>query len=511
MIVSAGKEIIEDHSRATEDESSKNEKAGNVVFYYYYLVNKRKVLVIAKSDLEGQVDSINLESLQVGQIVRILRDEMIPADLVLLKSSEPDGLCYLETAAIDGENNLKLRQARSEVCGFNVNQWADASITCDTPNSEIYSFQGSFKVPGLPKHLSLDTIQFLPRGSLLVNTEWILGAVVYTGTETKIMRNVKDSSRRKVTKMDRLNDAQNAQIVAILFGLVAILLSGHVYYNRNVLPEHWYLNFQDPPIGSFQFFWSYFANLVTSILLFNNLVPVSLSVTLEIVRTFLAKLINSDLDMYDEELQIPSKAQSSNVLDELGRIEYILTDKTGTLTCNKMNLKALMIAGQVYKNCLNSDSSLFRAVENSEAVQNFLQLISLCHTVMIDKRNGSFQASSPDELALLNGAKELGTTFLSRTSEFVELKIFDDTRKTFQVKATIEFTSERKRMSVVLFDPEGGKYLIVTKGADSAILPLCSDDSIGAAEQCVQDFSFEGLRTLCFAYRELDGDQFDTW
>lgn len=460
-------------------------------------------------DLEEQLDSINLESLQVGQIVRILRDELIPADLVLLKSSESDGLCYLETAAIDGENNLKLRQARSEIC--KMNQWTDATITCDTPNNEIYNFQGSFKIPDCQIQLPLGTIQFLPRGTHLVNTEWILGVIVYTGTDTKIMQNIKDSSRRKVTKMDKLNDLQNAQIVAILFFLVAILFSGHVYYNRNVLPAHWYLHFQDPPFGSFQFLWSYFANLVTFILLLNNLVPISLSVTLEVVRTFLAKLINNDLDMYDEELQIPSKAQSSNVLDELGRIEYIMTDKTGTLTCNQMNLKALMINGQIYKNCLSPNSSLLCKISaNSESVQQFLELISLCHTVMIDKRDGSLQASSPDELALLKGTKELGVAFVYRTSESVELEIFNGTKKSFEIKATIEFTSDRKRMSVVIFDPQSGKHFIVTKGADSVVLPLCFTE-IEAAVQCVKDFSFDGLRTLCFAYKELENEEFEAW
>ena len=472
-----------------------------------FIVNRCKVLVVDEFDLEGQTTSIDLEKLTVGRIVRVLQDELIPADLVLLKSSESEGLCYLETAAIDGETNLKLRQALSATC--NVRLWNAAEIACDAPNNEIYSFHGSLKVPSLKNLLSLDRNQFLPRGSFLVNTEWILGVVVYTGTDTKIMQNVKDTCRRKVTKMDKLNDIQNAQIVAILFVLVAFLFAGHVYFNTSVLPHHWYLQLTQHETN-LSLVWSYFEKLITFILLLNNLVPISLSVTLEFVRTILAKLINNDLDMYDEELQIPSKAQSSNVLDELGRIEYIMTDKTGTLTCNQMNLKALMINGKIYKNCLSAENPLFKAVETTELVQTFLEFVCLCHTVMIDKRNGSLQASSPDELALLKASSKLGIAFASRTSERIEVKLFDGISKIFQVPAIIEFTSERKRMSVVIFDEATGKYFLVMKGAESVVLPLCSD-SIESAEQCVEEFSSEGLRTLCFASKELQSAEFEAW
>jgi phospholipid-transporting ATPase len=172
-----------------------------------------------------------------------------------------------------------------------------------------------------------------------------------------------------------------------------------------------------------------------------------------------------------------------------------------------MNLKALMINGRIYKDCF--DGSLSGGIESS-SIQEFLELISLCHTVMIDKRTGSFQASSPDELALLEGTKKLGVTFTARTSESARLKSIGGALKSFQIKAIIEFTSERKRMSVILFDPESEKYYIVTKGADSVVLPLCSNP-INAAERCVEEFSIEGLRTLCFAKKELDSELFESW
>ena len=429
--------------------------------------------------MEGtEIFTLKLESLRVGQIVKILRNELIPADLVLLKSSEIDGLCYLETSAIDGESNLKLRQAHGRTC-----QLEDASIVCDPPNNEIYNFHGSLQLSP-SEVLPLDSNQFLPRGTILVNTDWIIGVIVYTGIETKIMKNVKSTSRRKSTKMDKLNDIQTAQIVGILFILVFILFFGHIYYNSLILPKHDYLKFQEPQ-EPFAFIWKQFANLVTFILLLNNLVPISLSVTLEIVRAILSHLINKDLDIYDADLQIPSKAQSSNVLDELGRIEYIMTDKTGTLTCNQMKLKKLLINGQIYENCLDSKGFLMKLSRNDTAsasrlfIDQFIEAMALCHTVMIDKRSGEFQASSPDELALVNSAKLLGCSFVSRTLEKIEIQVQEtDLKKTFNLKAVIEFTSERKRMSVVLENDQNKKIFILTKGAETAIFPLCEKSEL---------------------------------
>lgn len=501
MIVSAGKEIFEDICRSKEDESSKKLFVQGF-FYFLLLVNKRKVLVVQDENIEDQLASVSLENIKVGQIVRILRNELIPADLVILKSSESHGLCYLETAAIDGETNLKLIQALTQTC--KLNQWTDSQIIYDLPNNDIYNFKGSISLPGFSKPLPLDKNQFLPRGSFLVNTEWIVGAVVYTGVETKIMQNVKSTGRRKVTKMDKLNDYQNGQIVVLLFVLVAFLFAGHIYYESKVIPDHWYLR----GLNGKTIQQSYFGVIVTSILLLNNLVPISMSVTLEIVRTFLAKLINHDLDMFDEELQIPSKAQSSNVLDELGRIDYIMTDKTGTLTRNEMRLKSLMVRGQIYKNCMKKP--IEDSLMNSSDLQEFLEFLALCHTVMIDKRDGKFQASSPDELALLKGAKELGVVFSSRSTEQIELNVSGEMKR-FTIKALIDFTSDRKRMSILVFDEIKEKFIVITKGADSVVLPLCNNNSTEAAETCVDEFSTEGLRTLCFAYKEISESDYENW
>jgi phospholipid-transporting ATPase len=474
---------------------------------FLFQVNLRRVLILNGNE----ICNLTLESLQVGQIVKVLRDELIPADLVLLKSSETDGLCYLETSAIDGESNLKLRQAHAK-----THRFENVSIVCDLPNNEIYNFQGSLQL-NPSEILPLDRNQFLPRGSVLVNTDWIIGVIVYTGIETKIMQNAKGTLRRKSTKMDKLNDIQTAQIVVILFILVFILFFGHVYYNRFILPYHAYLRLEEPK-DHFAFLWKYFANFVTFLLLLNNLVPISLSVTLEVVRAMLSHLINNDLDIYDSELQIPSKAQNSNVLDELGRIEYIMTDKTGTLTCNQMELKHLFINGKVFRNCLDTNEFLMKMLKSDSpsriAVDKFIEMMALCHTVMIDKRTGTYQASSPDELALVKSVKQLGCSFVSRTFDKIEIQNGDlnDSRTKFTLKAVIEFSSDRKRMSVVLENDHNKKIYIYTKGAESTIFPRCEQsEMLSGATKVVEEFSIEGLRTLCFAFREIHPEEFPLW
>jgi phospholipid-transporting ATPase len=464
---------------------------------------------------------VPLQNLQVGQLVRILRDELVPADLVLLQSSEDDGLCYLETASIDGESNLKLRQAHSRTQNNSNNaKWIDALITCDAPNCEIYHFQGSLQEPLANTNnnaLALSNNNFLPRGAVLVNTDWILGVVVYTGRDTKIMQNIRPAQRKR-TKMDQLNDEQTGHIVLLLFLLVIILFLGHVFYKYHILSgKHDYLRLDKVHRNFLQMLWSNFAIFVTFLLLLNNLVPISLSVTLEIVRSLLAHLIDNDLDMYDEELQIASKARTSNVLDELGRIQYIMTDKTGTLTSNQMTLKHIYSGNRIHLNCLNDSNGNGNSNNNDNNSDNtiigvdkqFIQAMALCHTVLIDKRNGTLQASSPDELALLAAAKKLNCTLVAQSSDSMQLKNRSGT-STFTLLALIEFTSDRKRMSRIVRQDDTDRIFIVCKGADSALAPLCTDLDEKALE-AVEQFALEGLRTLCFASRDISLNEFTHW
>lgn len=151
-------------------------------------------------------------SLKVGQVVKVYQNERFPADLILLKSSNPNGIAYVETRSLDGETNLKHKAAVRDMQDAILSE-ADAStinghIYCDHPNDYLYSFdalmtvkvknsQDIYKYP-------LDYNQLLLRGTSLQSTQWVYGIVVYTGEETKVKMHAKSKCLETNTKLSRI-------------------------------------------------------------------------------------------------------------------------------------------------------------------------------------------------------------------------------------------------------------------------------------------------------------------
>lgn len=462
---------------------------------------------------DGKFMPVPCETIQVGDIVKVNKGVRFPADLLLLASSEPQGMAYLETSNIDGESNLKIRTSNIKTCHL-VDEDSlahfNAVIECEEPNERIYFFEGNMGIDS--DKFSLDQNNILLRGAVLKNTRWIHGVVIYTGHETKIMMN-SSTTPYKRTKMNQKTDQQYELISFMLVLLMLFGSFGNWYYDVLVLPDHWYLNIGK--IAGIKKDWDLFTflrSMITYLLLLNTLVPISLSVTLEFIKFLMAHLVNNDIELYDEETDTPALAKSSNLMEELGQIQCLLTDKTGTLTRNEMILKHLLIEGEKYMNCDASDSEVIKLASESEKVDFFLKILSICHTIMIDESdpaNPCYQGSSPDELAMVNVASHLEYKFVGRSSGTMSIEIRGK-KITVDIFAVIEFTSARKRMSTVVMLPDGN-YYIFTKGADSIILDLLENDSASSelvlkSIKGLEDFAGTGLRTLCFAYRKLDKD-----
>ena len=156
----------------------------------------------------------------------------------------------------------------------------------------------------------------------------------------------------------------------------------------------------------------------------------SLIVTMEVVKFQQAVLINSDLDMYYPKSDTPALCRTSSLVEELGQIEYIFSDKTGTLTRNEMEFRQCSIAGVAYSDVVDESKqgeiftfqdlarNLAAGDEQARVINEFLTLLATCHTVIPDEKDGKivYQASSPDEAALVDGASTLGYKFTVRTS-----------------------------------------------------------------------------------------------
>lgn len=259
-------------------------------------------------------------------------------------------------------------------------------------------------------------------------------------------------------------------------------------------------------------------NLLTFIILYNNLVPISLQVTLEIVRFIQAIFINMDLGMYYAVNDTPAMARTSNLNEELGQVKYIFSDKTGTLTQNIMEFKKCTVAAEIYELPARKGGSCkmledLQHGRNSDLIEKFLTMLSVCHTVIPEVVDGelAYHAASPDEKALVIAAKNFGYVFESRTPNSVTVSV-GGKKRVYEILNVIEFTSTRKRMSLIVQDPSG-KILVLCKGADTVIYERLSPQSILREELLLilEEFATEGLRTLCFAYTEISKAKYDEW
>ncbi|KAK2760297.1 hypothetical protein FQN54_002365 [Arachnomyces sp. PD_36] len=480
------------------------------------------------------------KNVQVGDFVRIYNEEPIPADVVILSTSDPDGACYVETKSLDGETNLKVRQALH--CGRMVKHARDCEraefiIDSELPHANLYQYSGAIKWdqadsrnPSAPPTEKIEPISInnmLLRGCSLRNTEWVLAVVVYTGLETKIMLNSGEtpSKRAKLAKDLNWNVIYNF-ILLFAMCLTSGIVQGVTWgEGDNSLDFFEYGSYGSghPPIDGLITFWA-------GVILFQNLVPISLYISLEIVRTAQAIFIHSDTFMYYDRLEYPCTPKTWNISDDLGQIEYIFSDKTGTLTQNLMEFKKCTINGVPYGEAyteaqagmqrrlgidteeegarareqiaadkvrmlqqlrkihdnpyLHDENVTFVAPdyvsdlggaageEQKQATEHFMLVLALCHTVITERTPGDpptieFKAQSPDEAALVAAARDCGFTVLGRSGDDIHLNVLGEERS-YTILNTLEFNSSRKRMSAIVRMPDG-KIKLFCKGADSII------------------------------------------
>uniref|UniRef100_A0A6I8SAM4 Phospholipid-transporting ATPase n=1 Tax=Xenopus tropicalis TaxID=8364 RepID=A0A6I8SAM4_XENTR len=496
LTVAAIKEIIEDIVS---------------IFLHKAFLNNILFLSVLRN---GAWEIVHWEKVSVGEIVKVTNGEHLPADLISLSSSEPQAMCYIETSNLDGETNLKIRQGLSvtaEMKDIDTLMSLSGKIECESPNRHLYDFNGNIRLDGHGL-VPLGPDQILLRGAQLRNTQWVHGIVVYTGHDTKLMQN----STRPPLKLSNVERITNIQILLLFGTLIAISLVcsiGCSIWNSRHGDKDWYLSLNYGGASNFGL------NFLTFIILFNNLIPISLLVTLEVVKFIQAYFINWDVDMLYEPTDTAAMARTSNLNEELGQVKYIFSDKTGTLTCNVMQFKKCTIAGNAYgeEGRDFQDPSLMENLENNHptapVICEFLTMMAICHTA-VPERDGDqiiYQASSPDEGALVRAAKQLRFVFTARTPNSVIIESLGQEER-FELLHVLEFTSNRKRMSVIVRN-SAGKLRLYCKGADTVIYDRLAETSKykEITLKHLEQFATEGLRTLCFAVASIQDSAYEEW
>lgn len=516
LMISAGKELIEDFRRKQADKS----------------LNLSKTRVLRGSNF-GDAKWINV---QVGDVVRVESEESFPADLVLLASSEPEGLCYIETANLDGETNLKIKQALPETASLVSSSdlgRLGGKIKSEQPNSSLYTYEATLTMQAGAgeKELALNPEQLLLRGATLRNTPWIHGVVVFTGHETKLMRNA-TATPIKRTKVEKQMNLLVLMLVGTLLILSVVCTVGDLIKRSVNASSLGYLELTST--NTVGLVAKQFAeDMVTYWVLFSALVPISLFVTVELVKYWHGILINDDLDIYYDKTDTPANCRTSSLVEELGMVEYVFSDKTGTLTCNMMEFKQCTIGGIMYADDVPEDRRAtvedgtevgihdfkrlgenLKGHETAPLMEHFLALLSTCHTVIPERDSSGkikYQAASPDEGALVEGAAMLGYKFVARKPRSVMIEVGGQEFE-YELLAVCEFNSTRKRMSTIYRCPDG-KVRCYCKGADTVILERLNDQNphVEATLRHLEEYASEGLRTLCLAMREIPEQEFQEW
>ncbi|XP_004587525.2 phospholipid-transporting ATPase VB [Ochotona princeps] len=288
------------------------------------------------------------KDVRVGDFIQMHCNEIVPADILLLFSSDPSGICHLETANLDGETNLKQRRvvkgfAQQEV-QFEPEHFHN-TIVCEKPNNHLNKFKGYMEYPDKTR-TGFGSECLLLRGCTIRNTEVAVGIVIYTGHETKALLN-NSGPRYKRSKIERRINVDIFFCIGLLFVMCLIGAVGYSLWN-GTFEEHPPFDVPDasgsylsPALGGFYMF-------LTMIILLQVLIPISLYVSIELVKIGQVFFLHNDVDLCDEEAGWPIQCRALNITEDLGQIQYIFSDKTGTLTENKMVFRRCSIMGNEY-------------------------------------------------------------------------------------------------------------------------------------------------------------------
>uniref|UniRef100_A0A4W5Q897 Phospholipid-transporting ATPase n=1 Tax=Hucho hucho TaxID=62062 RepID=A0A4W5Q897_9TELE len=431
---------------------------------------------------QGTVVRTQSSKLRVGDVVMVREDETFPCDLLLLSSSHDDGTCYVTTTSLDGESSHKTYYAVPDTMDFKTEQKVDslhATIECEQPQPDLYKFVGRiniYKEREDPIARSLGAENLLLRGATLKNTEHIYAVAIYTGMDTKMALNYQSKSQKRSAVEKSMNAFLIVYLCILISKAVINTVLKYAWQWSVDRDEPWY-NHRTEIDRERHVVIRAFTDFLAFMVLFNYIIPVSMYVTVEMQKFLGSYFIAWDKDMYDEELGVGAQVNTSDLNEELGQEHEDLF------------FRALCLCHTVQ-------------VKEEETVD------SIKRGIHLGKPTSFYISSSPDEVALVEGMKRLGYTYLRLKDSHMEILNKDDEIERFELLHVLNFDSVRRRMSVIV-KSSSGEYLLFCKGADTSIFPRVVSGKVEQVRARVEQNAVEGLRTLCVAYRSLSPVEYE--
>lgn len=548
LIATMIKELIEDYSRYKQDK----------------LQNSREVERLSSSGWER----VKCENLHPGEIVKINKEDEFSADCLIINSNNENGYCYIDTKNLDGETNLKEKMAIEQLQGISDYKKFSGLIKCDKSNENLHSFEGvisskeDVNEESRVSSIFVNLKNLILKGCTLKNCEYVIGIVIYTGINTKIMRN----SKQPKLKMSKILRKMNLLLYSLfIFTIVICFVLAYLsldFKNSSSNQREYIFNSNKQSESDISY---YFIRVIIFFVAYSNIIPISLYVALEIVKIVQGVFIFYDNQIFDYESDRPSKCRATDLIEELGQVEFVFSDKTGTLTQNNMILKKCFCANQLYGNrinqninmsegggnnlnrvnsmnpnpnpntnkedmkfSINGDKEIYNhlkeessllTVKQKEQLNDFILAMSLCHSVFPEPSDKGilYQGASPDDIALVSGAARIGYVFTSKDYNILNIvNEINNENMYYESLVEMPFDSDRKRMTVIVKEKKTDKYILYSKGADTTMNDrinwnLCDSVEIENYKNYMDILCKEGLRCLVFGKKEIDVTTFENW
>ncbi|ANB11385.1 putative aminophospholipid-translocating P4-type ATPase NEO1 [Sugiyamaella lignohabitans] len=464
-------------------------------------------------------------SLKVGDLIRIHKDQRIPADMILLSSSEKSGESFIRTDQLDGETDWKLRiacpltqkLAIESATGVNngssgvadgdetINAFKKVVVIAGPPEKSIHSFLGTLKLEGQSIGLSVDNTLW---ANTVLASGTAIGIVIYTGHDTRQEMNTSVAgSKVGLLELEINNLSKILCVCVFLLSIGLVVIHG--------FGPDWYVD------------------IMRFLILFSTIIPVSLRVNLDMGKSVYAYQIEHDKAIPD------TIVRTSTIPEDLGRIEYLLTDKTGTLTQNDMEMKKVHVGTVSYAGdamdevvafvrdglsgapasvSANTASSvpLRSRREIGNRVRDIVTCLAICHSVTPSFEDGNggqieYQAASPDEIAIVKWTAAMGLSLYRRDRTSMTL-IHEATRTPhdFEILHVFPFNSDNKRMGIIVRDKsqqKSGELWFFQKGADTVMAKIVQHNDW--LEEETANMAREGLRTLVIGRKKLTSQLYD--